>query len=219
VGTGTTAVNRDTSVGENNNGPAVTSPNVILVKRITKLNGLSTNPNDGTVLNIFKDDLNTTQDNHPNWPTSGGSYLLGAINGGLVKSSNQVEYTIYFLSTGTATAKSVQICDRIPPHQTFVSGAFNSLTAAPNSAPASPPGDLGIAASQGGTTYAYTNIGDGDSARYYPPGSTLPSACTQPALTEDNGAIVVNLGDVPISTGSGTPSGSFGFVRFRTQVK
>jgi fimbrial isopeptide formation D2 family protein/uncharacterized repeat protein (TIGR01451 family) len=210
---------RVTSVGENNNGPVATSPNVILVKRITKLNGLATNPNDGTVLNIFKDDLNTTQDNHPNWPTSGGSYLLGAINGGLVKASNQVEYTIYFLSTGTATAKSVQICDRIPPHQSFVSGAFNSLTAAPNSAPASPPGDRGIAASQGGTTYAYTNIGDGDSARYYPPGSTLPSACTQPALTEDNGAIVINLGDITNSTGSGTPSGSFGFVRFRTQVK
>jgi uncharacterized repeat protein (TIGR01451 family) len=214
-----TVVNRVTSVGENNNGPTVTSPKVFLVKRITKFNNLSTNPNDGTALGTFVDDPNTTQDNHLNWPSSGGSYLLGAINGGLVKPSNEVEYTIYFLSTGTSTAKSVQICDRIPPSQTFVLDTFNSLTAAPNTTPASSTSDRGIAVSQGSTIYGYTNIGDGDAARYYPPGSTLPSACTQPALAEDNGAIVVTLGDLPNATATGTPKESYGFLRFRTKVK
>jgi fimbrial isopeptide formation D2 family protein len=216
---GTPQVNRVTSVGENNNGPVATSPNVILVKRITKINNLSTNPNDATPLNTFVDDPNSTQDNNFYWPTSGSGYLLGAMNGGLIKPSDEVEYTIYFLSTGTATAKSVQICDRIPVHQTFILNAFNSLTAAPNTAPASPPGDRGIVVSQGSTTYAYTNIGDGDTARYYPPGSTLPSACTQPALSEDNGAIVVILGDVPKAISSGSPANSSGFIRFRAQVK
>jgi hypothetical protein len=219
VVTGTSTVNRITSVGENNNGPTATTPNVFLVKRITKVNNLSTNPNDGTVLNTFTDDTNTTQDNHPNWPTSGGSYLLGATNGGLVKPSDEVEYTIYFLSSGTSTAKSVQICDRIPARQTFVPDAFNSLAAASNTAPASPAGDRGMAVSQGGTTYGYTNIGDGDAARYYPPGSTLPSACTQTASAEDNGTIVVNLGDVPNSTAPGFPVKSYGFFRFRAMIK
>jgi uncharacterized repeat protein (TIGR01451 family) len=130
-----------------------------------------------------------------------------------------VDYTIYFLSAGTGTAKNVTICDRIPAHQTFVPDAFNGLTAAPNTAPASPPGDRGIVVSQGSTTYAYTNISDGDTARYYPPFSTLPSACTQPALAEDNGAIVVNLGDVPKANTSGSPAESYGFVRFRAKVK
>jgi uncharacterized repeat protein (TIGR01451 family) len=217
---GTLPVNRVTSVGENNNGPVATSPNVILVKRITKLNNLSTNPNDGTPLNTFVDDPNSTQDNNFYWPAvSGGSFLLGAMNGGLVKPTNEVEYTIYFLSTGTAKAKSVQICDRIPKYQTFVPDAFNSLTAAPNTTPASPPGDRGIVVSQGSTAYAYTNIGDGDAARYYPPGSILPTACTQPAQTEDNGTIVVNLGDLPNATTSGTPANSYGFLRFRAKVK
>jgi fimbrial isopeptide formation D2 family protein len=217
---GTLPVNRVTSVGENNNGPVATSPNVILVKRITKLNNLSTNPNDGTPLNTFVDDPNSTQDNNFYWPAvSGGSFLLGAMNGGLVKPTNEVEYTIYFLSTGTAKAKSVQLCDRIPKYQTFVPDAFNSLTAAPNTTPASPPGDRGIMVSQGSTAYAYTNIGDGDAARYYPPGSTLPTACTQPAQTEDNGTIVVNLGDLPNATSSGTPANSYGFLRFRAKVK
>jgi fimbrial isopeptide formation D2 family protein len=218
-------VNRVTSVGENNNGPVATSPNVLLVKRITKLNNLSTNPNDGTPLNTFVDDPNSTQDNNFYWPTvSGGSFLLGAMNGGLVKPTNEVEYTIYFLSTGTAKAKSVQICDRIPRYQTFVPDAFNSLTAAPNTTPASPAGDRGISVFQGSTTspdtiYGYTNVGDGDAARYYPPGSILPSACTQPALAEDNGSIVVNLGDLPNATTTGTPKESYGFLRFRTKVK
>jgi fimbrial isopeptide formation D2 family protein len=224
IGTGITAVNRVTSVGENNNGPSVSSPNVFLVKRITKLNNLSTNPNDGTALGTFVDDSNTAQDNHPNWPSLSGSYLLGAIDGGLVKSSNEVEYTIYFLSSGTATAKSVQICDRIPPHQTFVLDAFNGFTAAPNTTPASSTGDRGIAVFQGSTTnpdttYGYTNVSDGDAAQYYPPGSTLPSACAQTALAEDNGAIVVNLGNLPNATGPGTPKESYGFLRFRTKVK
>jgi fimbrial isopeptide formation D2 family protein len=211
---------RVTSVGENNNGPVATSPNVLLVKRITKLNNLSTNPNDGTPLNTFVDDPNSTQDNNFYWPTvSGGSFLLGAINGGLVKPTSEVEYTIYFLSTGTAKAKSVQLCDRIPRYQTFVPDAFNSLTAAPNTTPASPPGDRGIVVSQGSIAHAYTNIGDGDAARYYPPGSVLPTACTQPVQTEDNGTIVVNLGDLPNAASSGTPANSYGFLRFRAKVK
>jgi uncharacterized repeat protein (TIGR01451 family) len=209
----------------------VNNPNVLLVKRITAVNGSSTN---GSVaLNTYDPDPTYPYDknviqaglNPPStdlWPNTTGAtsstFLMGARDGGTTKPGDEVEYTIYFLSAGSSPAKNTQICDRIPPHQIFVPDAFNSLTAASNTAPASPPGDHGIAVSQGSTTYAYTNIGDGDTARYYPPGSTLPSACTQPALTEDNGAIVVNLGDVSNATTSSN-AGSYGFVRFQAKVK
>lgn len=213
------------------------SPNVLLVKRITGVNG-SLN-NGGISLGTYDPETNTNNPSYPydknviqagltppsstNWPNTTGAtsstFLLGARDGGTTKTRDEIEYTIYFLSTGIGSAKNVTICDRIPRYQTFVPDAFNSLTAAPNTTPASPGGDRGIQVSQGTTTYGYTNIGDGDAARYYPPQSTLPTACKQPALEEDNGAIVVNLGDVPNATAPGNPINSYGFIRFRAKVK
>ena len=212
--------------------PTVNNPNVLLVKRITAVNGSGTN---GSVaLNTYDPDptypydknviqAGLTPPSSDKWPNTTGAtsstFLIGARDGGQTKTNDEVEYTIYFLSAGTGTAKNVTICDRIPRYQTFVPNAFNSLTTAPNTTSASPVGDRGIQVSQGTTTYGYTNIGDGDAARYYPPGSTLPSACTQPALAEDNGTIVVNLGDVPNATLPGDPVNSYGFLRFRAKVK
>jgi uncharacterized repeat protein (TIGR01451 family) len=215
------------------------NPNVLLVKRITAINGSTTTLGGDNLAIYNQDDAYPYDDNtiEPSlapsvtfptadtayWPNtvakSSSSFLIGGRTGGETKPQDEVEYTIYFLSTGTSTAHNVMVCDRIPPYQTFIPDAFNSLTVAPNTTPASPLGDRGIEVSQGGTTYAYTNIGDGDAARYYPPGSVLPSACTQPALSEDNGTIVVNLGDVPNATAPGTPTNSYGFLRFRARVK
>jgi uncharacterized repeat protein (TIGR01451 family) len=218
------------------------SPNVLLVKRITGVNGRSSN---GSIsLGTYDPETNTSNPSYAydknivqagltppsstNWPNTTGAtsstFLLGTRNGGTTKTGDEIEYTIYFLSTGGASAKGVTICDRIPRYQTFVPDAFNTLTVASNTTPASPLGDRGIAVFQGSTTkpdtiYGHTNIGDGDAARYYPPGSTLPSACTQPALAEDNGSIVVNLGDLPNATNPGTPKESYGFLRFRAKVK
>jgi uncharacterized repeat protein (TIGR01451 family) len=215
---------------------------VLLVKRITAVNSSATNgsislstydPETDTNNPSYAYDKNITQagltpPSSINWPNTTGAtsstFLLGARNGGTTKTGDEIDYTIYFLSTGGASAKSVTICDRIPRYQAFVPDAFNSLTAAPNTGTAAAPGDRGIAVFQGSsttadTTYGYTNIGDGDAARYYPPGSPLPSACTQPALAEDNGTIVVNLGEVLNATAPGTPKESYGFLRFRAKVK
>jgi trimeric autotransporter adhesin len=217
--------------------PSVNNPNVLLVKRITAVNGSSTNG--GVVLNTYDPDPTYPYDKNviqsgltppssDKWPNTTGAtnstFLLGARNGGTTKTGDEIEYTIYFLSAGSGAAKNVTICDRIPRYQTFVFDAFNSLPTAPNTGTAASPGNRGIAVFQGSSTnpdtiYSYTNIGDGDAARYYPPGSTLPSACTQPALAEDNGSIVVNLGDVPNATNPGTPKESYGFLRFRAKVK
>jgi uncharacterized repeat protein (TIGR01451 family) len=208
---------------------SASSPNLLFVKRITRIN--DSTMNDGNDLTAYMNIDNypyddNTPDNPPpspldtdKWPMPLSQSLPGAVNAGTVKPGDSVEYTIYYLSTGLTPARNVTVCDRIPSHQTFVSDAFNSLAAAPNTTPASQSGDRGIAISQGTTIQAYTNIADGDGAHYYPPGSTLTSVCTQSAQSEDNGTIVVNLGDVPNATAPGIPATSYGFIRFRAKVK
>lgn len=210
--------------------PTTSNPNVLLVKRITAING-STN-NNGIDLTAYDPDPGFPYDDNvlepaanpadtDKWPVTVGetssTFLLGARDAGLTKPDDEVDYTIYFLSTGDTDAYDVQLCDRVPDLQTFVPDAFNLETLAPNG---------GIGANRGiliefnGNRVAHTNDADGDLAQYYPPGSTLPAACNGiPSQTEDNGAIVVNLGNLPKATSAGNPLNSFGFIRFRTKVK
>jgi hypothetical protein len=205
----------------NQNFGIVQTPNLLLVKRITAINGVSTNPNDGTILNTFIDDLNTTQDNNTNWPVASGSYLLGSINGGLVRSSNETEYTIYFLWAGAADAKFVQLCDRIPVNQTFVSNAYNNITQATGGSPT----DRGVAVSYAGSYLSYTNVNDGDTAQYFAPQTILPAACGTAANA--TGAVVINVGTgatnslggtMPRAIAPGNPTTSYGFIRFKAKV-
>jgi uncharacterized repeat protein (TIGR01451 family) len=226
--TATPSVQRVTSVGVSNNGANTTSPSVILVKRITGVNKNPINPNDGRALNIFVDDPATTNDTHPNWPAPVNSYPLGATNGGLVKPKDEVDYTIYFLSAGTATANNVLFCDRIPANVTFVPNAFNSL---PVGSGGLSNADRGIAIERNGSLKSYTNTADGDIARYFPPKqeptygdyaqyfpTTDPTkkVCNGP---NDDGAVVVYLGNIPNSASVVSPNTSYGFIRFRGLVK
>lgn len=221
------AISRVTSVGVSNNG-ITTSPNVILVKRITGINKNPVNPNDGRVLNTFIDDSGDTNDTHPNWPSPANSYPLGETNGGLVKPKDEVEYTIYFLSTGTATANNVLFCDRVPNNVTFIEPAFNSTPVGSGGLPGA---NRGIAIHRNGSLNSYTNANDGDIARYFLPqqeptygdyAQYFPTAdpskkvCNGP---NDNGAVVVYLGNIPKADSPGVPNTSYGFIRFRGQVK
>lgn len=206
--------------------PVTNNPNVLLVKRITRVNGLATNGS--TALNAYIDDpLYPYDDNTLNnpiptpvdtefWPTP-NTFLLGATNGGETRPGDEIEYTIYFLSTGNTTAVDVQLCDKVPSFQAFVPNAFNSIPPAPSGGVGA---NRGISVEYNGSLLSFTNDADGDTAQYYPPGSALPSACSNaPAQSEDNGAIVVNLGNLPQATSSGTPSASYGSIRFRATVK
>jgi len=203
--------------------PVASDPNMLLVKRITAINGQTTNPNDGTVLNQFVDDTASSQsddDNNVNWPSN---YLLGAINGGSAKpiSNNPadiVEYSIYFLSAGNAEAKNVLVCDRIPQNTSFLPDAYTGqLPADPLSAPGS---QLGIALDFNGSERALTSADDGDSAYYFPP--TVEPSSQYPNIncggSNDNGAVVIDLGNLPAATGSGTPVGAFGTIRFQVKI-
>lgn len=203
---------RITSVGENNNG----EPELILVKRITAINGDRTqNPRDNTTLNTFMDGSGD-DDNDSQWPTN---FLLGAIDAGQVMPGDEVEYTIYFLSKGETQANNVKMCDRIPNNLTYVLNAYNSDPPAPGGTVGSGRGILVLldrpTDPNDNVPLAYTNFGDGDQALFHPVGQTLPSHCNG---SNDNGAVVVNLGGLPNATAAGTPTDSYGFFRFKATV-
>jgi uncharacterized repeat protein (TIGR01451 family) len=206
---------------------------VLLVKRITKLNGQVTTRT-GIPLNVYENELGYPYDDNDNthqptaiypqkgtnkWPNTNGhissSFLLGAIGGVTVKPQDELEYTIYFLSTGERNANSVSLCDLIPNNQTFVPYAYNGSGSAGF--------DRGMALSIGTTPeIGLTNINDLDKGRYYTPGETLPAPCKIAGAipTNLNGAVVVNLGTLPKPSSATTadPNG-YGYIRFRTKIK
>ena len=247
--TSTTTINSSTSEFSGVTQVIASNPNILLVKRITAIKG-STTTDGGDDLAIYNQDDDYPYDDNvlesslaPSsafptadtiyWPNTVGktssSFLIGGRTGGKTKPLDEIEYTIYFLSAGTSPAQGVAICDRVPNHQTFVPDGYNALTSAPNGDPTS---YRGIAVSYSGNLFSYTNNDDGDTAKFYPPGSALPSVCG--TGTNISGAILVNIGTgatatnttsqggtggtIPNATSPGAPTTSYGFVRFKAKV-
>jgi fimbrial isopeptide formation D2 family protein/uncharacterized repeat protein (TIGR01451 family) len=203
-------------------------PKLLLVKRITALNGNSTN------FNVF-DPLDAT--NSPtnqvssNWPSPDTTYLRGKINGGQVQTGDILEYTIYFLSVGGVPAANTEICDLVPDGLEFVPTGFNNDTGiSPNTA-----SDFGIVLGwdstntgslpspatplSGASLLRLTGVGDADGGEFFAAGTTPSTTCT---AANTNGAVVVVVGGttvIPKATAPGTPTGSYGFFRFRARVK
>jgi uncharacterized repeat protein (TIGR01451 family) len=216
----------------------VSNPNVLLVKRITKINNQDfttylqedANPYDDNVLEpTLAPNLPTSIPRYPtadttHWPDTiaktSSTFLVGKVNGGQVKPNDSIEYTIYFLSTGDSEAKNVLFCDRVPANVTFLPTAFNALPANGSGLPGA---ERGIAAKLGtGSLQAYTNAADGDFARYFPPlvePSTVYGTKINCGGANSNGAVVVNLSDLNNAIGVGSPPDSYGFVRFQGRVK
>jgi len=202
--------------------PIANDPEVLLVKRITEIDSSRIeNRLDSTPLNtVVNDGVADSADDHANWPSN---YLLGAIDGGLVRPvgsapADAVEYSIYFLSAGEAEAQDVLVCDRIPPNTSFLPDAYAS--APPADPLSSQPNLRGIAVSFNGNDYALTGAADGDSGYYFPPGvepsSQFPTVQCDGA--NDNGAVVVDLGDLPQSVAVGDPPNAYGLMRFQVQI-
>jgi trimeric autotransporter adhesin len=212
------------------------NPNLLLVKRITAINGVSFTGYEDSDSRYDDNTISTPTTLEPQtdtdkWPNPPSSFLQGKIDGGTIKPNDSIEYTIYFISAGEDAAKHVLFCDRVPTNVTFIPHAFNSLT--PDATGLSGV-DRGIALKLGGNLWSYTNTADGDPARYFPPNQEptyndyaqfFPGA-TSTFLSKKicdglntNGAIVVNLGTVPNAIGAGDPLDSSGFVRFQGRIK
>ena len=201
-------------------------PKLLLVKRITALNSDSTN------FNVF-DPLNPDQANN-NWPSGNTTYLRGKIDGGQVEPGNILEYTIYFLSVGGVPAANTKICDLVPDGLEFVPTGFNNDTGiSPNTG-----SDFGIVLGwdstntgslpspatplSGASLLRLTGVGDADGGEFFAAGTTPSTTCT---AANTNGAVVVVVGGttaatgIPKATAPGTPTGAYGFFRFRAKVK
>ncbi|MEL7244867.1 MAG: SdrD B-like domain-containing protein [Cyanobacteria bacterium J06573_2] len=195
--------------------PVASNPDVLLVKRITKINGQTTNPNDNTNLTtLVNDGINDSSDDANNWPDN---YLIGAINAGKVKPGDEIEYTVYFLNAGGSNGENLKICDRIASNQDFklnVYGTGNDFEF-----------QLGT-----NTLINLTSANDtNDRAQLISAGAAVDTKCNLKG-TNDNGTIEINitgtgnttqsdLTNIPGSTGKGTPNNSYGFFRFTTTVK
>ena len=186
--------------------PTVNNPNILLVKRITGINGLSKNPNDNTPLNIFVDDTTSPKeadDNNNKWISG---YLKGAIDGGKVKSGDEIEYTVYFLSGGNTPVKKLSFCDLVPGNTIFSPNGFGA--------------GKGIQLSIGSVLTTLSNVPDQDKGEFFAPGSTPSTNCSN---ANTNGAVVVNVVNateqLPNAISPGMPDDSYGFVRFRARTK
>jgi uncharacterized repeat protein (TIGR01451 family) len=207
------ALDQSDSNSANNSGSAVltvsvpSNPKLILVKRITAINA---NPITTVV------DPNTTadpNDNEPNWPTN---YLKGAIDGGIVKPGDEMEYTIYFLSSGDVPLTKIAVCDLVPANNTFSPSAFNGLTPTDGGLPGA---DSGMALAIGPTMTYLSNAADTDRGEFFVSGTTPTTNCSG---ANTNGAVVVKIvtgaNTIPNATAPGTPNNSYGFIRFRAKV-
>ncbi|ESA34409.1 conserved repeat protein [Leptolyngbya sp. Heron Island J] len=193
-------------------------PDVLLVKRITAINGDRTkNPNDNTTLNgIVNDNVTNSADDMSNWPNG---YLLGELDAGLVNPGDEIEYTVYFLNAGGTTAETVRICDWIQPNQSFVTGLY---------------GGNDIELVIGSTTYNLTDDSDAttvDRGEVTTVGNlpAVPTCNLSGFSTSATDEVVVvditgttgdptGLATLPNTTGQGTPTNAYGYFRFTTKV-
>jgi fimbrial isopeptide formation D2 family protein/uncharacterized repeat protein (TIGR01451 family) len=168
-----------------------------LVKRITRINT--------TDFPAVIDPTTTLDpnDNAPNWVPG---YLQGAIDGGTVQPGDTIEYTIYFLSDGGVGAQDVKICDLVPTNSTFVPTAFGATS--------------GIALAIGSSTPTafLSNPADADDGQFIASPTATPVPCNGGSTANPNGAIVVNIAP-GVPAFSVDPVNSYGFIRFRAQVK
>ncbi len=150
------------------------SPELVLQKRITAL------VQDGNVTRFTQPAAN------PLRPEFVGEVTLPP--SAQVTSQDVVEYTVYYLASGT-TANSVQICDAIPVGTSYVNSTLSTASGSAN------PTSL-------------TDANDGDGGQFLPALTPAPSPCSN--SMNPNGSVLVNVGNVP--------AGQSGFIRFRSQV-
>ena len=161
-------------------------PDVKLVKRVTSIGG--------TPITTVVDDTNDPDDDASvNWPAG---YLEGDIDAS-AEPSEEIDYTIYFLSDGNSAAANVRLCDLVPENTTYVAGSLELSQG-------------------GGAAVSLTDAVDGDAGEAIAPGATPAAPCQ--GTNNDGGVYVTVPGNLPNATAPGTPTGSYGYIRFSVTV-
>ena len=201
---------------------------LLLVKRITAIKDGVTNAPlkdaTGTAISFgaFVDDTSSatkTDDNSCNWPTATGTagactntYTLGATTqtAPKVKPGDEIEYTIYYLNAGENRA-TARVCDMLNPNLTFQPN-FDATAANVGKGIGFKPGTAAIA-------YLSNSGTDADKGQLTTPAVTN---CNLPS-NGGTAVVAVDVGDAttPLfgSTGAGTPTSSYGYIRFKAVVK
>lgn len=199
---------RVTSVGQSNNDVVAMPPQLLLVKRITAINGVAVNTYvDDTYDNPATPQNEAIADNAAKWPVpidsnSGiSTYLRGATNGGQVRPGDEIEYTIYFLSNGGTPLTNASLCDLVPANSTFIPNSFSSSS--------------GIDLAVGSAVSHLTNAPDIDNGEYVASNTTPSVSCS---ATNTNGAIVVRIVRSPETLPAAVGAPGYGYVRFRARV-
>jgi trimeric autotransporter adhesin len=217
--TTTATVNNSTS--ESSGVTSVsTSAKVLLVKRITEINGDRTqNPNNTSFkLNQVLDRPSFAADDAfptNNWPSS---FLVGAYDAGPIKPSDIVEYTVYFMNSSGSDANNVKICDRIVGAQQFFADAYGTGKDIEYK--------LGANAVQYLTKDSLTSV---DRAELNASTGAI-AGCPAPSITGTNNGTVVmdvtgsgssgqqDLATLTGATTQGSPINSYGYFRFKTKI-
>ena len=162
------------------------APQVRLVKRVTRVDS-------NIITNVIDDPTDPDDDASVNWPAG---YLEGDIAAS-AEPSQEIDYTIYFLSDGNSAAANVLLCDLVPDDTAYV------------------PNTLQI--SQGGAAAtSLTDAADGDAGESFDDAAALIAPCQ--GTNTDGGVYVTVPGNLPNATAPGTPNASYGYIRFTVQV-
>lgn len=217
-------------------------PRILLVKRITTINS-DTSTDGGDNLSLYLDETNNPYDDNDitvadpvnptdpqkdtnQWPNI-TTNLLGGINGGNVEPNDEIEYTIYFLSSGQSPVENVRFCDYIPGYTELIPDSFDGN---PQISGGITGADLSVEVHRNGVSEYHTGANDGDAVVYFGPGIDPASDSRFDGTDCDddgndinanpNGAIVVDLGDILNASSATTVADeSYGYIRFRARVK
>ena len=201
--------------------------NVQLLKRITGIKNPggtfgTTNPNKTSVA------LNTIDNTNSSFPAN---YVVGAVDAGIVKPGDEIEYTVYYVNNGENAAK-LKICDLLDPNLVFNPDGFDTGTNTGH----------GIQLQLGTSTpLLLTSVIDPTVDRAHhisgAPGTTI-SGCnlagnqTTTNVNNASGTVVIDINSssasdtstpillaVPGTGGTTIPNNSYGSFKFRAKIK
>ncbi|NJL01605.1 MAG: DUF11 domain-containing protein [Spirulinaceae cyanobacterium SM2_1_0] len=197
VNAATVAATNDTDPANNTAQASVPSvsgpPNLRLVKRITAVR------RDGVSLNLanfvsFNDDPTDSNDNAPGWSVLPPIGIPNLSASQPLRSGDEVQYTVYFLSDGATDLTNVSVCDPIPDGTTFLPNGFGA--------------GRGILANQGGVSTPLTNANDSDAGQFFTPLTPVNAPC--PQASNPTGAVVFQGLDLAVDEA--------GFLRFWVEL-